>query len=160
MHNLTTSEITQLNDFKQFLKFERTWAFDRFVNSPAKTLALFTGNQYGKTGGTAFSYVLRCLSMHPIAIKNVEYWECEQHRAFMEEELTEYDFLKTHRKLVYGGGELYDGAWNSLNKPKDNICPYCNTGITKHERGSHTFRFASQTLPGQSGSIEVDGGNA
>ena len=98
MYNLTASEITQLNDFKQFLKFEHTWAFERFISSPAKTLALFTGNQAMKTSSSAYSYVLRVLSMHPVAIKNVEYWECDHHRKFTEEEISEEDFLKNHKK--------------------------------------------------------------
>jgi hypothetical protein len=158
MYDLTNSEITQLNDFKQFLKFERAWHFDRFVTSPAKVLAFFTGNQTGKTCGAAYSYVLRCLSMHPIAVKNVEYWECEQHFLFKDEQITEAEFRKNHKSKEYGGGIVYEGAWNSLNIPE--TCPHCGGKVTKHERSSHTFRFASETLPGQSGSIEIDGAQA
>lgn len=157
---LTSSQINQLNDFKQFLKFKRTWAFDKMINSPAKVIAMFFGNQGGKTCGTAYSYVLRVLSMHPIAIKNVEYWECECHFLFKDEKLSESEFLKNHKKRIYGGGHVYEGAWNVLNKPKDDICPHCGSPVIKHERENHTFRFASETLPGQSGSVVVDGGNA
>ena len=144
--NLTESEINQLNDFQGFVKFKRTWPFEKFINSPAKTIGYFTGNQYGKTGSVAYSYVLRILGTHPVAVKNVEYWECENHLLFKTDQLSEEEFLKKHRRLKYGGGVVYDGAWNCLNIPE--VCPHCGGKVSKHERGSHTFRFCSETLPG------------
>lgn len=158
MLNLSQGEISQLNDFRGFLKYQKTEAFERFVNSPAKILGLFTGNQFGKTGLAAYSYVLRILGVHPVAVKNVEYWECENHLLFKTDELSEEEFLKKHRKIKYGGGVIYDGAWNCLNVPE--VCPYCGGAVSRHERGSRVFRFCSETLPGQSGSTNAEGGTA
>ena len=68
---LNQKEVTQLNSFSGFFNFIPTWVFKRFLACDAKTILLTTGNQYGKTGGTAFSYVLRILGMHPVAKRNI-----------------------------------------------------------------------------------------
>ena len=74
---LTQHEITQLNSFSGFFNFIPTYIFRKFLHCDSKTILLTTGNQYGKTGGTAMSYVLRILGMHPVAKRNVVYYECE-----------------------------------------------------------------------------------
>jgi Terminase large subunit, T4likevirus-type, N-terminal len=156
--NLSQSEITTLNDFANFVRYKKTWDFGKFINTPAKIIGLFTGNQRGKTAMAAYGYVMRILSIHPVAIKNVEYWECENHLLFKTDEMDEEEYLKKHRKILVGGGVVYDGAWNSLNIPES--CPHCGGKVLKHRRESRVFRFCSETLPGQSGKTEVDGGSA
>ena len=71
------NEIKQINDFKNFSSFIKTWPSQKFLHCYEKTVAMFTGNQFGKTSGTAQSYVQRILGIFPVPDKNVVYWECE-----------------------------------------------------------------------------------
>lgn len=103
---------------------------------------------------------MRVLGFHPIAVKNVEYWECENHAKFKYEKMDEAEYLRNHKKRSYGGGHVYEGAWNILTTPHDMVCPHCGGAVVQHERGSRVFRFCSETLPGQSGNVQADGGSA
>ena len=78
LDNLTEQQVSELNQLGNFLNFQRTWVFDRFLERPENIVALFTGNQFGKTAGVAFSYVLRILGIHPVPKKNVAYWVCDE----------------------------------------------------------------------------------
>lgn len=118
------------------------------------------GEVHHNTAMVAFSYVLRILGFHPVATKNIEYWECESYRKFKDEEISESEHLERHKKLIFGGGKVYEGAWNILTVPQDMKCPFCGSKITQHDRGSRVLRFCSETLPGQSGNVQMDGGSA
>ena len=113
-------DYSNLEYFSNFLKYQHTWAFNKFIHLRHKTIALFTGNQAMKTSGCAYQYVLRILGLHPIPEKNILYFEC----------------AKNHK-------------YNIKSLPKDWICPHCKGEIKIHERGSRIFRFASETLPGE-----------
>lgn len=134
LNDLSDLQKKNLNDFANFVKFKKTWAFLRLINSRSKVTALFTGNQFGKTAGVAYQYVMRILGIHPVIIKNVDYFECSN--------------PECEDKPVY----------RVFEAPK--ICPCCNSVIQIHKRVSRVFRFCSETLPGQSGSVVVDGESA
>lgn len=126
--NYSEDSTKQLNDLTSFLKFKPTWIFKKFIYSRAKIKALFTGNQFGKTAGVAYSYVLRILGIHPIVELNIDYKEC-----------------------------VCGEKWHFWAAPER--CG-CGGEVVVHERNSRTFRFCSETLPGQSGSVVVDGESA
>ena len=120
----------QLNSLGNFLRFQYTWVFKRFVQLHHKMILLVYGNQSGKTGSAAYQYVMRILGLHPIARKNVTYYECENDHSF----------------APYGITEL--------------ICKECGSELKVHRRESRVFRFCSETLPGQTSTLEVDGGTS
>ena len=117
----TQSDLVLLDNFGLFSKFQRTWAFQQFVNLPHSLITLMTGNQSMKTSGCAFQYVLRIMSWHPIPEKNLLYFECPS----------------------------CDQKFNVLQLPKDWLCPVCKSELKEHERGCRIFRFASEVLPGE-----------
>lgn len=100
---MTNEDIVQLNNFEGFLSFKPTWAFQKYIRCPHQKIGLFTGNQSMKTASTAYQYVLRILSMHPVIKKNVTYWECEDGHVFSAttkggEECTCGKELKKHQR--------------------------------------------------------------
>ena len=125
------NEINQLNAFSGLLSYKLTWALTKFINSSAKLSLLVFGNQSGKTGGTAFSYVLRILGQHPVAKKNVVYFDCEN-----EHEIAPFQVKEA------------------------GVCPECGGKTVLHERGTRVFRFGSQNLPGQSANVSDEGFSA
>lgn len=128
---LDLEEIKQLNQFENIFRYKTTWAYQKFLQCPQNIIALFTGNQAMKTSSVAHSYVLRIMSWHPVPKKNVLYFECdEQH------------------------------FYNMLTLPKDGKCTVCGHPVNPHRRNSRTFRFASETLPGQSENVSDDGRSA
>lgn len=143
MIDLSDAQVQQLNDFESFLSFKPTWAFKRFVNARNKTVGLFTGNQYGKTAGVAYSYVLRIFSMHPIPEKNIAYWECDE----CDEKYNVQQIPK--KRLVEKDGEEIEEFYCA-----------CGGKLSRHLRKSKTFRFCSETLPGQSSNIDIEGTTA
>lgn len=150
MNNLTPKDIEILNSCENFLSFNRTWIFNRFINCVCKILGLFYGNQGGKTSGVACSYVLRLFGIHPVPKKNVVYWECEHRpKAKIDEEFKK-GYLTTHKNL--------DSATFIYSKlPKDMKCPECGGAIIQHKRNSRIIRFCSETLPGQSANVSKEG---
>lgn len=118
---LTQEQVKQLNDFSSFLRFKKTWPFTKLINSQDKVTALFTGNQFGKTAGVAMQYVMRILGIHPVVERNVSFMECS-----------------------LNCGEV----WRVYEAP--DRCR-CGGQVVVHERVTKTFRFCSETLPGQSG---------
>ena len=142
---LSEKDIGQLNSFQGFFGFETTWIFRKFINCDAKNILLTTGNQFGKTGSVAYSYALRILGMHPVARRNILYYECVN-------EAVKCDLEDT----VIGAEHLV-----APYKYKEDItCPSCSSKLRKHKRLSHTFRFCSENLPGQSSNISKDGESA
>ena len=125
---LSEVEVKQLNDFASFLSFKINWVFNKFINCSEKIILLVYGNQGGKTGGTAYQYVLRILGMHPIAKKNILYFECKNNHAVAP-----------------------------IFLPENKICKECGEELKEHKRGSRIFRFCSETLPGQSANVNSEG---
>lgn len=100
----------------------------------AKLIALFTGNQFGKTAYGARHYVTRFMSHHPIADKNVDYLRCKRHDDH-KESLLFADTLK-------------------------GICPVCESGLEIFVDPIRKFRFCSENLPFQNTADSGGGSNA
>ncbi len=128
---IESPDLTELENFSNFLRYERTWIFNQFIRLRFNIIALFTGNQAMKTSACAYQYVLRILGTHPVPEKNVLYFECPNNHKF-----------------------------NKITLPKDSICPQCKSEIKIHERGSRVFRFASEVLPGEKSNVSEDGQSA
>lgn len=124
-------EIEQINKHESIFRYKTTWAYQQFLRCDQSIIALFTGNQAMKTSSVAHNYVLRIMSWHPIPKKNVLYFKCNE--------------------------EHY---YNILTLPKDGKCTICGHSVDPHRRNCRVFRFASETLPGQSGDISEDGRSA
>lgn len=147
-------DVAVLNDFESYLSFIPTWSYRIFVNLPHKIIFLNSGNQALKTSSTAKQYVDRILGWHPVPKKNVVYWECE-HRVKIHRNELSVD------ELIALGHKSKDSAtWNSLQLPQDMKCSECGGNIVEHKRGSRTFRFASETLPGVSTNVSKQGASA
>jgi len=136
------TDIETLNDFENYLSFIPTWSYRVFVNLPNKIIFLNAGNQALKTASVARQYVDRILGWHPIPKKNIVYWECIERSKIHRNEITESELIVKHKSKD-------SSTWNSLQLPKDKKCPECGAEIIQHKRGSRTFRFASETLPGK-----------
>ncbi len=159
MLDLNEEQIKQINDFQNFKNFQITWAFDKFIHCTENVVAMFTGNQFGKTSGTALSYVMRVLGIFPIPEKNAVYWECENIAT-----LNEYPQDGCHSLIRYKNkatGKVFEkclrSTYNITTLPKDFKCPKCKGKIRKHIRNSNVFRFCAVTLPGQSGTTGEGG---
>ena len=169
--NFSQSDIAQLNQMERFLSWNRTWVFNRFIHMPNTIIFLCTGNQLGKTGSTAYQYVLRILGYHPIPKKNLTYFECPKRAAAREKanlESTPYESPHGYKRQRYRFADKSEieidlwenGTWNIIDKPKDDICPHCGSDIIVHKRKLKVFRFCSQTLPGDKETIEGGDGTS
>lgn len=136
----TENQLYQLNCFAPMFSFVRTWDFQQFLHLPHGTVAAFTGNQRGKTAQYAISYVLRILGWHPIPYRNVLYFECPD---WKNHDFVNYTFDEDNILPIYSKGQF-----NVLTRPEDNLCPECGKQIAIHKRKTRTFRFCSETLPG------------
>jgi len=163
------SDIEQLNQFERLLSFKKTWLYKKFINLPNWIIFLCTGNQYGKSGGTARQYVDRILGYHPIPKKNILYFECEERdKAITEAKENDENYIPIHgiyennMRLPDGTEMTVDGyekgTWNLQTKPVDDTCPFCGGKVIIHKRKSRVFRFCSQTLPGEKETIEGSDG--
>lgn len=126
---LTNSDIKLLNDFTNYFNFKRTWDYEAFCRLDYSIIAHFTGNQRGKTAQVAHQYVSRVLGWHWIPPKNFLYFEC------------------------LGCGRSYSVDTNpnvNCRRPPDNKCVACGRKLRIHERLTNVYRFASETLPGDS----------
>lgn len=150
---LQPNEIDQANALANFLSFKRTDEFKQFLGCKSKIIAHFTGNQRGKTGQVACSYVWRILSMHPVPKKNIVYFECEfRFKAKMDDDY-KVEYLKKHKNLD-------SATWIFDKLPKNGICLECGAKIVMHQRGSRVIRFCSESLPGQSSNVNKEGASA
>ena len=100
------NKISELESFNKLTNFIKTDIFTKFVHLPHQTIGLFTGNQSMKTSSTAYQYVLRILSFHPVPKKNVLYFECEDRERLksFSSDKEEYDkakkeYLEKHDSL-------------------------------------------------------------
>ena len=168
---MNNQEIEILNQLERYLSFKKTWVFQRFLYMPQDIIFLCTGNQFGKTAGTAYQYVLRILGLHPVPKKNLLYFECpkraeEKENAKLEERpyVSPHGFHERNYKFEDGTFLTVDGwekgTWTLKDKPKDDKCPYCGEDIVIHKRNSKVFRFCSQTLPGEKETIEGGDGQS
>jgi hypothetical protein len=151
---LSEADVKQLNDFENFLSFKPTWIFKRFVGAKERILALFTGNQYGKTGGTAYNYVLRILGYHPVPQKNVLYFECASRYCPNGHQHTKMP----SDKICHCGEEVDEfsaHAYSIRTRPEDNICTECSEKLSIHKRKTKIFRFCADTLPNDKGDTGV-----
>jgi phage terminase large subunit-like protein len=148
---LTDNDIKHLNDMENFLSWKSSKIFRQFIRCKHKIIALFTGNQFGKTGSVGYQYNMRIMGLHPVPDKNVLYFECasrycpngHRHKGM------------TKNKLCPECGEELDSfsghAYSIKTRPKDNICTECGERITIHKRKTRTFRFCAETLPNDKG---------
>jgi len=128
---ISEKDIKQLNAFENFMSWEVTDVFKRFVNSRSRVVSLFTGNQVGKTNMAMYQYVLRVLGWHPVPEKNILFFECPNKHTY-----------------------------NIKTVPKDAVCLKCNEKISIHKRNSRTFRLCAENLPNEKSDTGKDGGSA
>jgi phage terminase large subunit-like protein len=158
--------VKQLNDFANFLSFKQTWIFGKFVRDPSRIRALFTGNQFGKTGSVGYEYVLRVLGLHPVAKKNVVYWECSDRQKMKSQDTSEEEkaaWIEVHKTMDTPTWNVTQVAELEKTETDDDtlyICPYCGKEVIKHLRKSNAIRMASETLPGQSANVGATGESA
>lgn len=69
--NISETDLQQLNEWEGFLSIKPTWLFEQFIHRHESTLALFTGNQWGKNVNIVKQYIMRWLGIHPIEMKNM-----------------------------------------------------------------------------------------
>lgn len=69
--NISDNDLEQLNEWEGFLSIKPTWLFEQFIHRHENTLALFTGNQWGKNVNIVKQYIMRWLGIHPIEAKNM-----------------------------------------------------------------------------------------
>ena len=169
--NLSQEDISQLNQFEKFLSWKKTWGYNKFIHMVNDIIFLCTGNQFGKTAGTAYQYVLRIMGYHPVPKKNLMYFECPKRaeaKVRSNENDEEYEsphgFYKKTYKFADNSQITIDswekGTWSLNDKPKDDKCPYCGEDIIIHKRDKKVFRFCSQTLPGEKETIEGGDGES
>ena len=120
--DLNATDARAYNDFQGYLRFKFTWVYKQLITCPAKFILLITGNQFGKTGSVARSFVDRILGWHRVPKKNVVYFECES-------------------------GHVYAPFQVNFKDPR---CKECGAPLKMHERSSRVFRFCAETQPGQS----------
>ena len=155
--SLSQKDIEVANQLEMFLYgFKRTWAFEKFIRLPYRIIGLFTGNQSMKTSSTAYQYVLRIFGFHPIAKRNVLYFECPNRHALSK--LTD-----DHDKYREGFSKYLDNhlskdsaTYNVDTFPEDGNCHECGAKLMIHPRKTRVFRFASETLPTEKTDIQGD----
>ena len=137
--------IKQLNDSKNYLSYQHTEQSRQFLNEPAMILALFYGNQAGKTAIVAYNYVDRIFGKHPIAKKNVLYFECDNRS------------IQTEVPGIYEGHTFAPYKVNNGNMAR---CPTCDAKLQPHIRNARIFRFSSENLPTQAEDTNEEGGSS
>ena len=119
MTDLTTHEVSQLNDLSIFLSYQMSDIDRKFLHLPHKIIGLFSGNQKGKTCVAMYSTVLSIMGRHPVVEKNFDYYKC-----------------------------LCGEKWNATRRPKTGKCK-CGGDIKLYCNSVRTARLASETLPGE-----------
>ena len=76
MTDLTTHEVSQLNDLSIFLSYQMSDIDRKFLHLPHKIIGLFSGNQKGKTCVAMYSTELSIMGRHPVVEKNFDYYKC------------------------------------------------------------------------------------
>ena len=157
---LSEKDINQLNAFENFLSWEVTDIFKKYINCPHKVVGLFTGNQSMKTSSTAYQYVLRILGWHPVPEKNILYFVCNTRYCKNGHGTTN---IPEDWKCEECGEEVskFSGhKYTIKTRPEDNICTKCSTKLEIYKRNIRIFRFASHTLPNEKGDTGDGGASA
>jgi hypothetical protein len=151
---LSPEEAKIINNYSMFAGYIYTWLGKRFLNCDKDVLALFFGNQAGKGALVVINYILRIMGYHPVARKNVLYYECETAIKYEEAVLQRKDVTAMDKGHYFSPANIINlrfgvDPFTHLYSDKY-ICPHCHTKITPHIReGAHRiFRFAGQSMPG------------
>jgi hypothetical protein len=152
MIELPRKDINILNDMGNYLNFIRTPISVAVANCPAMIKGLFWGNQSGKTGSQSVEYIDRYLSLHPVAIRNVNYYRCKKDAALslIEERRCKHNYTIMDTKAKYGVA-----GSNSYWCPE----PGCGGELEFYYSPIRKFRYASETLPSEktsSGGISAE----
>ena len=174
---MNNTEIEHLNQFEALMSFKWTWVLKMMLNMPFDKVALFTGNQFGKTFGVVINYIFRIMGWHPIPKRNVLYFECpnlvkEEKQAedadnddlikhpWVERRMPDGSYLRIHREGQYTDSVFYPKHYPKRFKkslrPEDNLCTVCGEHLQVHKRNKRVFRFMSEVLPGEKENIEGD----
>jgi phage terminase large subunit-like protein len=122
---LAPKTIEQLNEFAVFLSFKLSTIGKKFLSSPYKITGIFSGNQFGKNGNTAYGYVQRVLGRHPVPEKNPDHFVCS-----------------------------CGMKWNVAKVPKDMVCDRCSGQVEMYCSPVRVIRFASESLPGDTTDVK------
>ena len=170
MTNVSPAAVEQLNQFQNFFQFKRTELFNWSLALPYEIIAQFTGNQYGKTAGIAYQYVLRLFGWHPLPHRNILYFECKtlakEIKANKEDEsikithpwvaykLRDGSLIKSFRQGLFVDPPFMPPGFQThplALRPENNICPVCGDKLQIHKRGTRIIRFAAAIKPEDSG---------
>ena len=157
---MTTAEIElpenvkeELEKYLQFSQYIYTWIAGRFFICPLDVLALFFGNQAGKGALVIMNYLYRIIGYHPVAIKNVLYYECSAAIRYQQALIAEEDVTGWNKGHYYSPADIRKmklgvDPFTEIYSDKY-ICTHCNEPLTPHIRqGAHRIiRFASQNMP-------------
>lgn len=162
--DLSPQEVELINNFTAYLSFKCTWAYRKFINLPHWIIGLFCGNQYGKTAGVAHQYVSRWLGIHPVARKNTVYMECASryckngHRFVIGSKGFPNDFVCPDCGEKIGKHSYHAFLMGSGLLGKD--CPDCGEKVSVHMRVTRAYRFCSEVLPEEKGTVSDDSGES
>jgi len=161
---LTEKDAKEINNYSALASYQYTWIANKFMNCDLDVLAVFFGNQAGKGALVVINYIYRILGMHPIPVKNVLYYQCENAIKYDEAERKDVDNLdEMERGHYYSPKNITDMNFgcnpHTVLHSDKYICPECNTQLTPHIRqGAHrVIRFASQTMPGSEATTKGKG---
>lgn len=155
---LSQAETKIINDYETFASYIYTWLGVKFLQCDKSVLGVFFGNQAGKGAIVVINYIQRILGCHPVARKNILYYECETAIKYQE---AVRDAVKRGQRVSpdMGKGHYFspknvtdmkfgEEPLTRLHSDKY-ICPECSTKLLPHIReGAHRIiRFASQNMP-------------
>lgn len=100
------SDIEQLNGWEGFFEHIITDTFRVLVNCDSKIIAIFTGNQFGKTDNVAKDYVLRIMGIHPVEKKNIR----------PHDKVRTFRFCSNTLPSDVGGGEVRNTQYPALKR--------------------------------------------
>lgn len=150
---LSQSEAKIVNDYSTFASYVYTWLGMKFLRCDKDVLALFFGNQAGKGALVVVNYILRIIGYHPVARKNVLYYECETALKYQDAVIKRKDVVGMDKGHYFSPSNIIDmelgvDPFTHLYSDKY-ICPECNTKLVPHIReGAHRIiRFASPNMP-------------
>lgn len=132
-----------------FMSFKMTWIYLRFLGLPPyyNKIAWFCGNQFGKSGGIIYHYVLRFFGVHPVPEKNYLYFECENgHTYTRPAPWPGYHHFKMQDGYCFRRGSGALDTSEVVKFPMNLECS-CGAKLKIHQRLSSTYRFCSENLP-------------
>lgn len=150
--SLSDAEKKIVNNFSAFASYKYTWLAAQFLKCDTDVLALFFGNQAGKGALCVINYILRIIGAHPVARKNVLYYECENAIKYREAQLQRRDTSGMDRGCYYSPKDIsnlntghtpYTHLYSDRYKCKcgKQLVPYIREGARR------IIRFAGQNKP-------------